>query len=106
MIKDLIIYLYAFILHLFKVVAFALLCVDRGAGEEARAPLQALAPVHLAEIVLQFYDFLLDEAGGSEPTFSEFAILLRDTGVNFINILCTNFSYERCFGSFFLVTCS
>ena len=67
------------LLHLFKVVAFALLCVDRGAGEEARAPLQALAPVHLAEIVLQFYDFLLDEAGGSEPTFSEFAILLRDT---------------------------
>jgi len=67
------------IIYLLKVVAFALLCVDRGAGEEARAPLQALAPVHLADIVLQFYDFLLDEAGGSEPTFSEFAILLRDT---------------------------
>jgi hypothetical protein len=50
-----------------EVVAFALLCVDRGAGEEARAPLQALAPIHLAEIVLQYYDFLLDEAGGSEP---------------------------------------
>ena len=62
-----------------EVVAFALLCVDRGAGEEARAPLQALAPIHLAEIVLQYYDFLLDEAGGSEPTFSEFALLLRDT---------------------------
>jgi len=23
------------------------------------------------------------------------------TGVNFINVLCTNFSYERCFCSFF-----
>ncbi len=28
------------------------------------------------------------------------------SGVNFINILRTNFSYERCFGSFFLVTCT
>jgi len=62
-----------------EVVAFALLCVDRAAGEEARAPLQALAPIHLAEIVLQFYDFLLDEVAGSEPTFSDFALLLRDT---------------------------
>jgi len=28
------------------------------------------------------------------------------SSVNFINILRTNFSYERCFGSFFLVTCT
>ncbi len=28
------------------------------------------------------------------------------TVVNFINILLTNFSYKRCFGSFFLVTCT
>ena len=62
-----------------EVVAFALLCVDRAAGEEARSPLQALAPIHLAEVVLAYYDFLLDQAGGSEPTFSEFALLLRDT---------------------------
>lgn len=62
-----------------EVVAFALICVDRSATEEPRASLQALAPVHLAEIVLQYYDFLLDEVAGSEPTFSDFALLLRDT---------------------------
>jgi len=27
-------------------------------------------------------------------------------GVNFINVICANFLYERCFGSFFLVTCT
>jgi hypothetical protein len=27
------------------------------------------------------------------------------TGVNFINVKLANFSYERRFGSFFLVTC-
>lgn len=62
-----------------EVVAFSLLCVDRAVGEEARAPLQALAPVQLADIVLQYDDFLLDEVAGSEPTFSDFALLLRDT---------------------------
>jgi hypothetical protein len=36
-----------------EVVAFALLCVDRAAGEEARGPLQSLAPVSLSEIILQ-----------------------------------------------------
>ncbi len=30
---------------------------------------------------------------------------IRNPIVNFINILRTNFSYERCFGSFSLVTC-
>jgi len=32
------------------------------------------------------------------------SVLIRRPGVNFINILRTNFLYERRFGSFFLVT--
>ena len=77
-----------------EVVAFALLCVDRAAGEEARSPLQALSPIHLAEIVLAYYDFLLDQAGGSEPTFSEFALLLRDTvPETFVEILVSLVSH-------------
>jgi len=32
--------------------------------------------------------------------------LKNDAGVNFINILCVNFLYERYFGSFSLITCT
>ena len=88
-----------------EVVAFALLCVDRAAGEEARSPLQALAPIHLAEVVLCYYDFLLDQAGGSEPTFSEFALLLRDTvPETFVEILVSLVRFFT-FVKFFLQFC-
>jgi len=45
----------------------------------------------------------------SEMTSHIFCIFFISTlsitpGVNFINVKRTNFSYEHCFGSFFLVT--
>ncbi len=48
-----------------EVVAFSLICVERCAGEEARGPLQALAPIQLSETVLEHYQFLLDEVSQS-----------------------------------------
>jgi len=37
--------------------------------------------------------------------YNSIGLLVKSFGVNFINNLRKNFSYERRFGSFFLVTC-
>jgi len=39
-----------------------------------------------------------------EPTSESMTEIKIAPGVNFINILCANYSYERRFGSFFYLT--
>ncbi len=42
----------------------------------------------------------------NSESFKQFFSINATTGVNFINVKRANFSYERHFGSFFLVTCT
>ena len=67
------------------IVAFSLLCVDMGeAGvhdlELARSYLQAVPPLQMSEVLIDYHNFLLlDDSGNQSSAFSEFAILVRDS---------------------------
>ncbi len=45
----------------------------------------------------------LDRKTGVNEFYKDGGFVTSGPGVNFINILCMNFSYERCCGSFFYV---